>query len=282
METNWLMFAVLAAVVSTLGSLLALYIKDVVIEDRKEKKLKDGAFHNHKAFLAAAVRDLADAFAQIIDGFPTNYLGEEVLSLTPASLANTTDDPHYRKYKYIRTLYRLCSFFGWLEVNRIDNTFFQSSSGRQNDLLQQKLRKIKGIFSEGRLIGIYGNDWSHWKDRQIFNEEQRALGEGMLIEYQEKTMVIGFGKFQELVAAYTTEGKPLWLVPAFTFITNMQAEKDFRRDRILYLLKAFGDILDMLSPGKYDDTQREIKRIITGADAQSLIGRLEGKNGEIY
>lgn len=114
-----------AAVISTSGSLLALYIKDVLIEDRRSKKLKDAAFRNHKLFLASSARDLTDAFAQIIDGFPTNYLNSNVLSLPSVAIENTTDDPRYRKYKYIRTIYRLCSFFGWLEVNRIDNAFLQ-------------------------------------------------------------------------------------------------------------------------------------------------------------
>lgn len=271
-----------AAIISTSGSLIALYIKDVLIEDRKGKKLKDAAFHNHKLFLASSVRDLTDAFAQIIDDFPTNYLSHDVLSLPSAMFANTTDDPRYRKYKYIRTVYRLCSFFGWLEVNRIDNTFLQSSSDEHNELIQAKIRKIKVIFSEGRLIGIHGKDWVNWKDQQIFNEEQRALGEGMLTEKQCKDMVIGFGKFQELVLTYISEGKPLWLQPAFSFISNMHAEKEFRRERILYLLKELKELLQLLNPDKYEDTHREVARIITQTDESKLIERLEEKNKSIY
>lgn len=149
-------------------------------------------------------------------------------------------------------------------------------------MIQGKIRKIKGIFSEGRLIGIYGKDWMKWKDQQIFNEEQRALGEGMLTEKQGKDMVIGFGKFQELVSSYQTDGKPLWLQPAFAFLNDMQAEKEFRKERILYLLKELKELLQLLNPDKYEDTHAEVLRIISQTEESKLIDRLEEKNKSIY
>ena len=279
---DWLGFSVIAAIIASITSLTAIFLKEIFIDNRKARKAKDAIFKNHILYLAYSTKDLIDALLQIAEEFPPDYLSKKMLKLKIEKRTNDTSDPHYRKYKFTRTLYRLSAFFAWLEVNRLDVSFLESSSVEKTNAVQNKISQIRILFSEGRLLEIHKSDWREWSDRQIFNEEQRAIGEGMIENREGKYSVVGFGKFQEVINEYVINKKPLWLEPIILFLSDMEYEKEFRKERILYLLKCLDELLSILEIKKHIHTHDKVKKLLMQNSNIKILEQLEAVSNKNY
>jgi hypothetical protein len=119
------------------------------------------------------------AEADILDIHPTNYLQSSLLDFHPDQLeANSAEDPYYKRYRLLSTVYRLCAFLGWLELYRQDVTFLNAGEKKDSKLLEKALENIRNDLADGRLNAAL--DFQKWNDRLIFREEQRAIGEAMI------------------------------------------------------------------------------------------------------
>lgn len=246
---DFLTLAAAGAIITTVGSLFALFIKEFILiryfEERKERKSLDAVYKKYKDPITLASMEFSSRLLEIHKDFPATYLSESAMTPTEKTLsANSADDPHYKKYKLISTVYRLCSFFGWLELYRQDITFLNSSNDSANKKIENSLSGIRLAFSEGRMNPH--PDWIEWKDYLIFKEEQRAIGECMIIMNDKTRTIMGFAKFQVLAEEFITSGSNQWLAPAFNFFLNPRNYKDFRITRYYVLINYFKELLETM------------------------------------
>lgn len=200
---DFVKLGVAAAIVSTMGSLLALFIKEYFLtmhfECRREKKTIDLLFNKYRDPIMLATMEFSKRLIEIYKDFPAPYLDKAILKVKPDSLArNSAYDEHYLRYKLISTCYRMCALWGWLELYRQEITFLRSSNTKRNKELEACLDKLKNVLADGHIIQF--DDWVGWGDFLIFREEQRAIGEFMIISIRDSKGVMGFLKFAECIA----------------------------------------------------------------------------------
>src|SRR3954464_6779482 len=113
MNINELMkYAAGGALITTIGSLIALFIKDLILvtyfDEKKEKKSLDLIYKKYKDPIILSSIELSSRLLEILKNYPTVYLTYDVLKIKTATfLVATTDDEHYRKHKLFSTIYRL-------------------------------------------------------------------------------------------------------------------------------------------------------------------------------
>lgn len=263
---EFLEFAAAGAIITTGGSLLALFIKDFVFttyfENRREKKSLDTIYKKYKDPITLSAIEVSSRLIEIHSFYPTVFLNEEVLKLKASSLSkNSTEDEHFRKHKLISTIYRLCSFFGWLELYRQEITFLNSSNNRKNRKLEKCFQNIRSVFADGQLNKE--KNWTQWVDFLIFREEQRAIGESMIVINDKIKSIMGFVKFKLLIKQFAETGESDWLMPAFNFFLNPSTEKDFRKTRYLLLLSHFQELLEILDKKLSKESIEKIKNHIS-------------------
>lgn len=264
---NFLTLAAAGAIITTSGSLFALFIKDFLLtryfDERKEKKTLDNIYKKYKDPILLSTIEVSSRLLEIHRDYPTVFLTRDVMYSTPKlPLSNTTDDEYYRKHKFVSTLYRLCSFFGWLELYRQEITFLNSSDNKQNLKLDKCLGIIRSVFADGHLNDE--KDWNKWVDFLIYREEQRAIGERMIVINNGVNNVMGYYTFKKLIHEYIYDEKNDWVAPAFNFILNLKVEKDFRKNRYRLLLNHFCELLETLDQKKAAHKIAEIKKHLQG------------------
>ena len=127
---------------------------------------------------------------EIVSRQGIDFLKPEIIDLEigkPES--NYSSDPYFLKYKFNSTIYRLCSFLGWLELYRREVAFLDSGQSRVNKKLDNCIFKIQSTFADGHLN--QAQDWENWHDAQIFREEQRAIGEEMIENSIDNSSIMG-------------------------------------------------------------------------------------------
>ena len=116
---NWhdlLGFCVLGALVTTIGSLVAIILKDFFlarsIETWKARQQLRQIYLKLRDPLLLATIDLVNRMIEIAFESPANFLEKSLLNVNPSRMiANTADDQYYLRYKFVSTLYRLCVWF---------------------------------------------------------------------------------------------------------------------------------------------------------------------------
>jgi len=267
MELNQtLILAIAGAVVTTLGSLLAIFIKEYLLakyfDDRRDRKTLDKIYKKYKDPILLSVIELSSRVSEILQHYPTVYLNQSALnSKMTAFKKNTIDDEHFRKYKFVSTLYRLCSFLGWLELYRQEITFLSSSNDKANMNLEKCLQDIRSAFADGQLNDA--EDWETWMDYLIFREEQRGIGERMIVINDGTKTIMGYVKFKELMQAYLDNNQNDWLGPSLNFLLDLKEEKDFRKERLTLILFHFKKLLETIDKKQ---SKEAIKKINTYFD----------------
>jgi len=244
-----LALTVLAAVVTTAGNLLATFLKEFFFarsfEEWKERRTLMSVYRKYRDPIVLAGKELESRLSQICQDYPPDYLRSEVLDATPLELeSNSSEDPHYKRYRLLSTVYRLCAFLGWLELYRQDLTFLDTGRQSENRRLEEAIARLKGDLADGQLN--QADDWQEWRDRLIFREEQRAIGEVMITNGNR--VVVGYGTFCMLFAKATSD-ESLWsLRVASNFFLNLEHAKDFRRNRLEMMRRDLGTIIEVLQP----------------------------------
>jgi hypothetical protein len=190
--------------------------------------------------------ELETRLKHIIETYPPTFLRSEVLKSNPPELkANSADDPHFKKYRLLSTVYRLCAFLGWLELYRRDVTFLDTGQQSANRELQKGIDSFRNALAEGRLNRA--ENWSEWRDALIFREEQRAIGELMIAATTAPT-IIGYGTFCTLFDRSTSD-QNLWpLRTAGAFFLDLQPALDFRPQRLRMMAGHLRQIVNVLRP----------------------------------
>ena len=85
------------------------------------------------------------------------------------------------------TLYRIGGYFCWVEMMRHDRQFLQLREPEETRALTELVRRVGWTFGDDR----YGPDFMLW------HEEQRAIGERMIVRDGETMGCVGYATFVE-------------------------------------------------------------------------------------
>ncbi|HEY6770263.1 MAG TPA: hypothetical protein VI386_36435 [Candidatus Sulfotelmatobacter sp.] len=259
--TQLLQFTVLAAVVTTIGNLLATVLKEFLFarsfERWKERRSLLSVYRRYRDPILLAGDELQRRLSQICKEYPPSYLRTEVLDADGTQLVtNSADDPHYKKYRLLSTVYRLCAFLGWLEIYRQDVTFLETGQSSENERFETALAGFRQTLADGQL----NSDYTNSRDGLVFRVEQRAIGEAMITTVGNSRVVVGYGTFCTLFGRATSE-EGLWPFRiASNFFLDLEPAKDFRQRRLEMMKEHLATIIAVLRPAKGNPSMQTTKR----------------------
>jgi hypothetical protein len=197
-----LSFAVVAAFVTTAGTLLGHYLKEAILaksfESWKQHRSLESLYKKYRDPIVLSAIELAARLIEVIDEHPAKFLAADVLSCEALQPSHSSErDLYYLRYKCQSTIYRLSAFIGWLELYRQDLVFLDVSESKTNTVLQNLLTELRKDLADGTINSA--TDWSSWSDALIFREEQRAVGESMIVSDGGIRTVMGYGSFVALL-----------------------------------------------------------------------------------
>lgn len=85
------------------------------------------------------------------------------------------------------TLFRLAQYFGWTEILRRDIQFLSFPEAEET----RQVAHLQSEIAKRFLSDAYGEELMIWSD------EQRALGERMIVEEHGKVLCMGYAAFRE-------------------------------------------------------------------------------------
>jgi hypothetical protein len=243
--------SVIAALVTTVGSLIALWLREFVFvrsfERWKERRTLQSVYRRYRDPILLAAAELRARVDEICRQFPTTYLRSSVLAQNPPQLeANAADDPYFQRYRLVSTVFRLCALLGWLELYRQELTFLDTGQQDINQRLERALEEIRGDLADGQLNTA--SDWNTWRDRLIFREEQRAIGETMIVGEAPRS-VMGYAAFYALFRNADSQDDLWWLRTARGFFMDQRSQKDFRKIRLQRMRDHLDETMDLLGKG---------------------------------
>jgi len=257
--------SVLAAAISTLGTLFGILLKDYFFsrsfEMWKQKQTLELLYNKYRDPLMLSARELEWRTKEVVDEYPTVYLKATVFASRPErQIENNKEDGYFQRYKVLSTAYRLCAFLGWLELYRQEITYLHSGSHRHSKQLEQGIELIRSDLADGQLNKA--EDWNHWRDTLIFREELRAIGESMIELHGATRTIMGYGRFVELLDSNDPSPTQRWARVVLNFLLDLEEHRpDFRRARLKLLRDHLGDLNRLLE-------EASIKKFIVEAWAK--------------
>jgi hypothetical protein len=242
--------SVLAALVTTIGNLVATWLREYMFvrsfERWRDRRTLLSVFRKYRDPLLLASNELRGRIDEICKLYPPGYLARSVLDQRPSELeANSADDPYFQRYKLISSVFRLCAFLGWLELYRQELTFFDTGQRTINEQLERSLEMIRSQLGDGQLNTA--PDWREWSDRLIFRDEQRAIGESMIVADTPR-VVMGYASFHALFDQADGDDALWWLRTARGFFLDPVEERDFRRQRLEAIRDGLDKTMALLDP----------------------------------
>jgi hypothetical protein len=249
-------FTVIGAIVTTSGTLLGLFLKEVLLarsfEQWKTKQSLAQVSRKYQEPIALAAIELSTRLTRICHIYPADFMDSDLLISIPEGPAlNSAGDPHYRRYTLISTVYRLCAFLGWVELYRQDTTYLDTASGSSERRVDRAIFAIRSDLADGQLNKA--RDWELWHDALLFREEQRAIGESMIVSTGGTRTVMGYAEFCDLFLGKPETSRAEWLRKAGAFLFDQKARKDFRKIRMQRLIVHLVELVDILSPTRLRD-----------------------------
>jgi hypothetical protein len=245
--------SVIGAIVTTLGSLLALYLKEVLavrsLERWKARQTLIGVYRRYRLPIYLAAEELSGRLYKLSapDSTPKGIgvaLFKKVAERDPHAMAGE----HYHQYRFVSSVYRLCSFLGWVELYRRDIGTLDVDAIDRNHLLESCLENVRSAIADGWIN--QHPDIEAWRDCLIFREELRAIGFSMT-EGQKDLTVLDFGSFFEILRNDPDgSGRGRWFYQAALFFDNLQRRQDFRLVRMRLLVVFLTDLMEVLEPNK--------------------------------
>lgn len=247
---TWLGLTAIGAIISTLGSLAGIFLKDFFFarsfERWKQRQSLEQIYQKFRDPLLLAGHELASRILEIIEQYPTNYLTQEVLSSRPCrQVRNNIDDPYFLRYKLISTIYRLSAFLGWLELYRQEITFLNSGNNRHARALDNVVNRLRSDLADGQINT--SNNWHEWRDNLVFREELRAIGESMIESNGSARTIIGYGRYCEHLESDSPNAVLRWSPVVTNFFLDLQSSStDFRNIRLKRMLVHLVDLMKLL------------------------------------
>jgi hypothetical protein len=245
---QWLAFTAIAAVISMVGALLGIVLKDYffsrAFENWKQQRTLEQLYQKFRDPLLLSSRELCARVIEILDQYPTVYLQQSVLVSRPErQIENSINDPYFQRYKLVSTAYRICSFLGWLELYRQEIVFLRPGNNKHARRLEGCLAHIRADLADGQLNTA--DDWMQWRDTLVFREELRAIGEAMIETRGAARAVMGYASFCEVFESKAaSRGAKRWISVVLNFVLDLEvARKDFRKRRLERLVVHLVDLL---------------------------------------
>jgi hypothetical protein len=244
-------FAVVAALVTTIGTLVGHLLKEVVLarsfEAWKSRRAVDALYRKYRDPIVLAAIELANRLCEICREHPTDFLASSLLASSPPVPTHGAErDTYFHRYKLQSTIYRLAAFLAWLELYRQDIVFLDTGTNKTNVRLQDTISRFRAALADGFLNSA--GDWKTWADALVFREEQRALGEALIIQQGSPRVVMGYGAFVTLLDGPKEAPIHRWLACAINFFVDPSLAKDFRLARYQHLLVCLVDLARLLEP----------------------------------
>ena len=255
--------SVLGALVTTVGSLVALVLKEYLFvrsfERWKSKQTLTQIYKKYRDPILLAAEELCHRIQETCQDYPPDYLQSKLITVEPERMEhNSAIDRYYQVYKLKSSIYRLCAFLGWLELYRQEVVFMDSGRSTVNRHLNSCLAAIRSDLADGQLNTA--EDWMLWTDHLIFREEQRAIGESMLVQTAGEKSVMGYGKFCEFLQEKSSQEQNRWFRQAVYFMTDLQDNgRDFRLVRLRRLVIHLIDLIELLEPA-YISSGQHVQR----------------------
>lgn len=254
---TWLALTAVGAIISTIGSLLGVFLKDYFFtrsfERWKQEQALEQIYQRYKDPLFLSACELASRLMEINEHYPTVYLRSPVLATKPErQVHNSIHDPYFQRHKLLSSIYRLAAMLGWLELYRQEVTYLKSGKNRHSKALEYSVEFIRSSLADGQLNQAV--DWADWRDTLIFREELRAIGESMLDARGTTKTVVGYGRFCEALEAADNSHLKRWFPVVANFLLDLEAnQKDFRQIRLKLLLIHVVDLMRLLDAPAVED-----------------------------
>jgi hypothetical protein len=264
---QWLGFSVVAAVISTLGTLVGIVLRDLFLarslETWKRRQSLRQVYQRFRDPLLLSARELCARLIEVLDQYPTVYLKQSVLEAAPACQEdNTIADPYFQRYKLVSTVYRLCAFLAWIELYRREIVFLHSGKDKHARLLEKRVEAIRGDLADGQLNTA--PDWETWRDTLMFREELRAIGECIFQTTPTGSTVMGYGLFADKFDGNGGKDRPRWVRVVLNFLLDLHdTGKDFRKSRIERLVVHLVDLMEGLDEARIAEFFIENRRKLT-------------------
>jgi len=254
---TWLQLTVVGTAISTLGALLGILLKDYFFsrsfERWKQRQTLESIYQKYRDPLRLSARELASRTSEIVEHYPTVYLTTEALASRPErQIENSIDDPYFRRYKLLSTVYRICAFLGWIELYRQEITYLNSGRNTHSRELERAVELVRSDLADGQLNNA--PDWDKWRDTLVFREELRAIGESMLELRGTVRTVIGYGKFVEQFDAADPSPTQRWAWVVSNFVLVLETKRpDFRKVRLQRLVVHLVRLMELLDEASIED-----------------------------
>lgn len=258
---TWLGLTVLGAIISTIGALFGIVLKDYFftrsLERWKQRQTLEQVYQRFRDPLVLAVRELASRTLEILDHYPTVYLRGEVLASRPTKqIENSIEDAYFQRYKLVSTAYRLSAFLGWLELYRQEITFLHPGNNKHAKALDVAVGRIRGDLADGQIN--VAEDWHEWRDTLVFREELRAIGESLIESRGNTHAVMGYGRYCEQLESGSPNVVQRWSSVVFNFYLDLETHgKDFRRVRLQRMLVHLVELMRLLEPSSVEPHLQE-------------------------
>ncbi len=266
---TWLGFAFVGALVSTIGSILGIVIKEYFFarsfEVWKQNQSIEKIYQKYRDPLQLSARELASRLYEILNTYPPPFLSAEVKLIKAERQVNNSDtDPYFRKYKLISTLYRICAFLGWLELYRQELTFYDATENCHTSRVDETLSAIRSDFADGHLNDAA--DWYYWRDTLVFREELRAVGESMIENTGSNRSIVGYGRFVELINSDSANATKSWSQVVLNFVVDLEeGGKDFRKVRLERVLLHILDLIQLIDRRGLGERLEGARKKVAGA-----------------
>jgi hypothetical protein len=276
-----LSFVVVAALVTTAGTLFGHYLKEMILaksfESWKQRRSLESLYNKYRDPIVLSAIELASRLDEVCNEHPAQFLASKVLSCEAPQPSHSSErDPYYFRYKCQSTIYRLSAFLGWLELYRQDLVFLDVSESKTNAVLQNLLKELREDLADGTLNSA--DDWSSWSDALIFREEQRAVGETMITSTNGTRTVMGYGSFVALLENPSSAANR-WIQVVTNFFIDPGPSKDFRLVRYKRLVIHLVDLVRTLDRRRLPEKLADAANWYSGSlnvvrnDGQSQPGR---------
>jgi len=263
---TWLGLTVLGALVSTLGSLFGIVLKDFFFvrsfESWKQKKTLEQLYQRYRDPLYLSAHELATRLFEIDLTYPTVYLKTSVLDKrVDRQIRNSVHDPYFQRHKLLSSIYRLAAFLGWLELYRQEVTYLRSGSNPHSKALEWVVNAIRSDLADGQINKT--DDLGMWRDTLIFRDELRAIGESMIETRGATRTVTGYGRFLEAAEAEGDSAIKRWHPVVSNFLLDLEVGgKDFRHVRIKRLFVHLVDLMTLLDESSVEKWLTEKRNLL--------------------
>lgn len=249
-------FTVVGALVTTTGTLAGLFLKEVLLARSFERWKMQQALaqvsRKYREPIALSAIELCNRLTVICDEYPPDFLDASLLaSSLDEPAVNSAADPHFKKYRLVSTVYRLCAFLGWVELYRQDTTYLETADGSAGRRVDRAIYAVRSDLADGQLNKAL--DWQKWHDVLVFREEQRAIGESMIVTVGEVRTVMGYAEFSDLFSATSPSSRARWIHSAAAFLLDPRRAKDFRHTRMQRLIVHLVELTEVLSNARLRD-----------------------------